>query len=101
MARWLILLLLSTPCLAQPFTTFQPRTTQDGAQIWIFTSQWTPKVLAGLGDPEVWLLDAIGKSMAKHQFCPHGWQITSRNEMGGTLVIEGKCVSDSVRPQGE
>jgi hypothetical protein len=65
---------------------FEPLQMEDGSRLWRF-------VINGMAMPQdSYILDAIRLALGRSNFCPAGWEITSREKKAMLLTVAGKCV---------
>jgi hypothetical protein len=65
---------------------FEPLQMEDGSRMWRF-------VINGMVMPQdSYILDAIRLALGRSNFCPIGWEITSREKKAMVLTVAGKCI---------
>jgi hypothetical protein len=82
-----LLLIATQPAFADE--RFEPLQMEDGSRLWRF-------VINGMAMPQdSYILDAIRLALGRSNFCPAGWEVTSREKKAMALTIAGKCVESA------
>lgn len=71
----------------KPIWAFAPLTESDGSKSWRFVGPWR------LNSQPDELNSAIAFKIGEAHWCPHGWEIASRDKEAGFLVVQGRCKS--------